>query len=73
MPYVKNMNNFEVRAKFELHGIPGMRASMGEVMIPPHSERQVATDSDVAGVLTIFDGTEQVYWTNTSGKANVRV
>ena len=71
---ITNTNSFNVRALFELHGIPGLRARKFETMIDPHTTSDVACD-DVMGVLTIFnaDNNNQVYWTNTSGGAVVKV
>jgi hypothetical protein len=74
MGKVINTNNFKVRAKFELHGIPGARIQIGEVMVDANSER--STDwKDIAGVLSVYkaDDNKQIYWCNTSGGATNKV
>ena len=71
---IHNTNNFRIRALFELHGIPGLRARMFEVMVGAGETVDVGCN-DVIGVLTIYkaDNNEQVYWTNTSGGATNKV
>ncbi len=71
---VINTNNYNVRVLFELHGIFNARIRVFEGVVQKNDSRHFGC-VDMCGVVSVFntETDREIYWTNTSGHATIKV